>query len=271
MRTPAAWELMWLVALGLYAAGKWASLAAGRNPGVTVARRAAYLLLFPGMNAGEFFGGVAGRRVERPGGATFVTNIFLGAALLWGLARAVPAGHPLVRGWIGMAGFVMLLHFGALQLVTLAWRQAGRDAPLLMNEPWRSKSLMEFWSERWNTAYRDLSHRFIYKPVARHFGPRMGMVAAFGVSGVVHDLVISVPAQGGYGLPTVYFLVQAAGVFFERSALGHRALGHGAGRRCFAVAVVVGPLGLLFHPLFVMRVFVPFMAAIGALPREAMR
>jgi hypothetical protein len=83
--------------------------------------------------------------------------------------------------------------------------------------------------------------------------------------------VISVPARGGFGLPTLYFLIQAVGVMAERSALGRRWLGRGLRRRIFAMAVVVGPVGLLFHPLFVLRVYVPFMGAIRAIPQEVMR
>jgi alginate O-acetyltransferase complex protein AlgI len=88
----------------------------------------------------------------------------------------------------------------------------------------------------------------------------------FAVSGLIHDLVISLPARAGYGLPTLYFLLQGAGVTVERSRLGRR-LGLGQGLRGWlfmAVFLTVPVLGL-FHPWFVLRVILPFMQAIHAL------
>ena len=41
-------------------------------------------------------------------------------------------------------------------------------------------------------------------------------------------------------------------------------------KSCYAIGVVGLPIGLLFHPMFVRRVMLPFMAAIGALPREVL-
>ncbi len=86
------------------------------------------------------------------------------------------------------------------------------------------------------------------------------------VSGLIHDLVISLPARGGYGLPTLYFLLQGAGVTAEHSRFGKRlGLGHGRRGWCFMVVVLVLPVFGLFHPWFVLRVILPFMRAIHAL------
>jgi hypothetical protein len=76
--------------------------------------------------------------------------------------------------------------------------------------------------------------------------------------------VISVPAHGGYGLPTGYFVVQGLGVAGERSRRGRRlGLGHGWRGRLFAVLVAAGPAYWLFPPPFVHRVVLPMLAAIG--------
>jgi hypothetical protein len=78
----------------------------------------------------------------------------------------------------------------------------------------------------------------------------------------VHELVISVPAGAGYGLPTAYFLVQAAGLIMERrycklpTTIKHL-------RTVLFTAV---PAFFPFHPPFVEGVMVPFFRAIGALP-----
>ena len=73
------------------------------------------------------------------------------------------------------------------------------------------------------------------------------------------------PARGGYGLPTAYFLLQAAGLIFERTRLV-RWLGLGGGWRgwLFTAVVTVGPLYWLFHPVFVRNVILPMLQAIGA-------
>jgi alginate O-acetyltransferase complex protein AlgI len=87
----------------------------------------------------------------------------------------------------------------------------------------------------------------------------------FLLSGVIHELVISLPARGGYGLPTGYFFLQGLGIASERSQRGRR-LGLGAGwrGRLFTMLVAAGPVYWLFPPVFVHRVVLPMLRAIGA-------
>jgi D-alanyl-lipoteichoic acid acyltransferase DltB (MBOAT superfamily) len=165
-----------------------------------------------------------------------------------------------------MIGLVLTLHFGAFHLLSCAWREAGIEATPLMRGPIRSASLAEFWGRRWNTAFRDLTHRFVFLPLSARLGPRAAVLAGFVVSGVVHDVVISWPAGGGYGGPTVYFMAQAVGLLGERTVAGRRlGLGRGWRGRGFTMVVLVAPLPLLFHVPFVTRVVVPFMDTLGAL------
>jgi hypothetical protein len=92
------------------------------------------------------------------------------------------------------------------------------------------------------------------------------MIAAFMFSGAVRDLVISVPSEGGYAGPTVFFAIQEAAIMFERCALGRRiGLGSGSLGRLFTILVLVVPVGFLFHRPFVVRIIVLFMRALGAL------
>ena len=86
------------------------------------------------------------------------------------------------------------------------------------------------------------------------------------ISGLLHDLVISVPAKEGYGLPTIYFVIQGAGVVLEHSHLGRRlGLGQGLSGWTFMAVVTAAPAFWLFHRPFVNNVILPFMKAIGAL------
>jgi alginate O-acetyltransferase complex protein AlgI len=159
-----------------------------------------------------------------------------------------------------MIGLVLLLHFGLFDLLGLAWRAAGVRVEPIMRQPMSAKSLSDFWS-RWNRGFRDLAFRQIFRPLQRRIGSAWATLATFAFSGVLHDLVISVPARTGFGLPTLYFLIQAAGVLFEKSSPGRRI--HPVARCAMMYVVLIAPLGLLFHPPFVRRVFVPFLIAIG--------
>jgi hypothetical protein len=119
---------------------------------------------------------------------------------------------------------------------------------------------------RWNTAFRDLTHQFLFRPFTARLGPRWGVLAGFLFSGVVHDIVISVPAHGGYGGPTLFFGIQGAALMVERSTFGRAVgLGRGARGRIFALLVLIAPVGLLFHRPFVVGIMTPFMRPLGAI------
>ena len=133
-----------------------------------------------------------------------------------------------------MLGLVLLLHFGTFDLIALMWQALGVKAKPIMSAPLRSTSLAEFWGKRWNMGFRQLSYDLIFRPLHRPLGGQTASFLVFVASGLIHDLVISLPARGGYGLPTAYFLLQGAGIMVERARLGKRA-GPGAGSARLAV------------------------------------
>ncbi len=189
-----------------------------------------------------------------------------GAMLFWVIARSIPPGLPILRGWAGMVGLILLLHFGTFQLVALVWQSIGIKAEPIMSEPLLSVSLGEFWGRRWNLGFRQLAHELIFRPFHRKLGPGKAAFLVFLVSGLIHDLVISLPARGGYGLPTLYFVLQGVGVQVEHSQVGRRlGLGHGVRGWCFMTVFLATPVYALFHPWFVLRVILPFMQATHAL------
>jgi hypothetical protein len=189
-----------------------------------------------------------------------------GATLFWAMAWKLPQGQPLLRGWTGMLGLILILHFGAFEIAALFWRSLGVDAVPIMSDPLRSRSLSEFWAKRWNLGFRQLSHNLIFQPLHRILGPGVAGFLVFISSGLIHDLVISVPARGGYGLPTIYFVIQGlgrrSGAFRFRQKTGSSQKSSGL---AFYGVLTVGPLFLLFHPPFVLRVIIPFMKAVHAL------
>jgi alginate O-acetyltransferase complex protein AlgI len=130
-----------------------------------------------------------------------------------------------------------------------------------MNAPLQSRSVAEFWGTRWNLGFHELANELVFRPTVARLGVAGALMLTFFASGVVHELVITVPARGGYGLPTLYFILQGLGLLIERRIPRRRRLA----RRAFALAVVGLPAVILFPPPFVLNVFVPFMRAIGAL------
>ena len=255
--------LHWLAALGialsLFYGLKLATLR-GCTSEASPRRLLGYLAFWPGMNAPTFL------RADlppppRPGLAELafaLAKLALGLALAAWATRHADTAPVVVAGWAGMLGVIFTFHFGFFHLLSWGWRRAGVAAPPLMRMPIAARSLAEFWGERWNTAFAEAARRFLLRPLARRWGTAAAGAIVFLVSGVIHELAISLPARGGWGGPTLYFMLQAAGVAAEKSARGRRlGLGAGGRGRLWTLAVTALPLPLLFHAPLVERVVVP--------------
>ena len=264
----APWVFMWALSFAIFFSLKWLTWSRAQTRVSHPAWRSlAYLFAWPGMDADSFLD--ANQRVPPPRFTAWLwatLETALGAVLLWIVARSLPVGEPLPRGWTGMLGLILLLHFGSFQLIALAWQTLGVNAKPIMSAPLRATSLAEFWGKRWNLGFRQLSYELIFRPLHRTLGVEAAGSLVFLVSGLIHDLVISLPARAGYGLPTAYFLLQGTGITIEHSGFGQRLrLGQGARGWLFMAVVITAPVFWLFHPWFVMRVIIPFMQAIHAL------
>jgi alginate O-acetyltransferase complex protein AlgI len=180
-----------------------------------------------------------------------------GIALLLRLPRVMASSHPWLAGYVAIAALLLTIHFGFFKLLSLLWRHAGWHAAPMMLAPWLSRSLADFWSNRWNLAFRDLTHTYLFRPLVRPLGIAGANLASFILSGLVHELVISLPAGAGFGLPTLYFTIQGLATLIERRLCLPEML-----MRVVAIAVVVGPAPLLFHPPFVANVVLPLLRAI---------
>lgn len=254
-----AWGWMAALSVAIFLALKWATW--WRGPKGPAWKSVAYLAAWPGMDAKRFLIGVAARPgLDEWGAAAAKTT--LGLAMVFLVARHVP--QELVAAWVAMIGIGLALHCGVFHLASCAWRAAGADAAPLMEAPLLATSPSDFWGARWNRGFSDLARDLVVRPLRR--APGAAMLTVFALSGLVHELVISVPARGGWGLPTGYFLLQGAAVALERSAVGNRlGLGRGWVGRVFAWVVVAGPAFWLFHPPFVRAVVLPMLRAAGAL------
>lgn len=257
---------MWLLAIAVFGGLKWAKWWSARAIVNHKTWRAfAFLLAWPGMDAEAFLD--AERKAARPRFQEWLwasAKTIVGAILIWGIARHAPV--PLAQGWVGLFGMVLIMHFGVFHLLALFWQERGVEAQPIMANPILSKTLSEFWGKRWNLGFRQLAHDMIFHPLHRRIGVAAASLLVFLASGLIHDLVISLPARGGYGLPTGYFLLQGLGVSLERSSIGRRmGLQNGFSGWLFMFVLTAGPAFWLFHPPFVMHVVLPFMHAIHAL------
>lgn len=252
---------MWGIAVGEFLLLKALTLRT-HTAGIPPRRVAAYIALWPGMNAAHFLRSAgAATNIPRPGAGELIAALgkfSFGAGLgAWAVFHAW-AKPPLLVAWIGMLGIIFSLHFGALHVVSWFWRRRGIDAPPIMRAPIAARSLNEFWAERWNIAFAESARRLLLRPLARRWGAKPAAGFIFLVSGLVHESVISLPARGGWGGPTLYFLLQGAGAWFEKTRAGRRfGLTDGWRGRMWTLAVTATPLPLLFHAPFAERVIVP--------------
>jgi alginate O-acetyltransferase complex protein AlgI len=86
------------------------------------------------------------------------------------------------------------------------------DAPL------RSRSLAEFQAQRWNRSFSEMTALAVQRPLAARLGRHRAMLVSFLVSGLLHEVAISLPVGAGFGLPTCYFVLQGLLVARERGA-----------------------------------------------------
>jgi alginate O-acetyltransferase complex protein AlgI len=187
--------------------------------------------------------------------------LILAAAVIW-RARETTSNDEVAR-WLATApllvGLSLALHFGVFTILAAFWRALGVDARPLFRAPILSTSLHEFWSKRWNLAFSEMTALAIYRPATTALGRRGAIVAAFIVSGLLHELAISVPVKAGYGGPSLYFLLHGLLVSIETwlERRGARINSIPWLGRIWTLAALVLPLPILFHRPFLAGVVWP--------------
>jgi hypothetical protein len=244
---------MWAVAFSLYFACKLFTL---RNlpQDARICETRKYFLGWPGMDPQKFLrNGVRGK-ADPTLPVLALRNIAIGGICLWGLAPRYVETYPLLAGWLGMTGFIYLLHFGLFHGLAYVWQRRGYGAEPLMNRPIEARKVAELWGRRWNRAFQWLTWRYVFSPLRKRIPAAAAVWICFLLSGLIHELVITAPAGGGYGGPTAYFLLQGLGVMVERHLPLRRRpwLGH-----LWTLCVVLLPAGLLFPPVFIHNVILP--------------
>lgn len=227
-----------------------------------------WFVAWPGLDARGFFSQSEGESspTNRPGETLFaISKMLFGFTLLGLIAPRLLAHNKIVAGWTALIGTVFVLHFGGFHLLAIFWRARGRAVTPIMNAPVLATSVSDFWSKRWNLAFRDYAYPNLFKPLARRWSPALAVGGGYAFSGIVHELAISLPAGAGYGLPTLYFTLQGIAILVERRLAKTGIRIRGGWRGWSWTALVTAPAALiLFHPPFIRSVVVPLVEFIRA-------
>ena len=92
----------------------------------------------------------------------------------------------------------------------------------------------------------------VFKPLIRRVGVGWAGFLSFMVSGLLHEVAISLSVLEGFGLPMLYFLIHGGLMGLEKRLFGKRE----PGAVWVALALVL-PLPLLFHEGFLLGVVWP--------------
>ncbi|MDB6110841.1 MAG: uncharacterized protein JWR69_2591 [Pedosphaera sp.] len=143
------------------------------------------------------------------------TAVLAAAIAVGKQASASGLGLPVrwLAGGIGIFAFAEMATAG-LPLVTAAF---GLTVPPLFQSPYRSASIGEFWTKRWNLGASVLFRKYCFAPLARH-GVAMALFTTFVVSAVAH-MLLTYMAIGRWGLSLIcgtFFLVQPLLIAAER-------------------------------------------------------
>jgi alginate O-acetyltransferase complex protein AlgI len=97
-----------------------------------------------------------------------------------------------------------------------------------------------------------------YRPLKTKTGVEIAVVVSFLLSGLLHEIAISLPVKSGYGLPMLYFIIQAVVMQLEaRSSFVQKIIGHRVLAHIWVLIFLILPMPLLFHSGFMSEVLVP--------------
>lgn len=221
----------------------------------------AFAAVWLGMRPAEFR-----RRLALPLDRQLLVRVglwFACGAVIVVLAREVHSHiadtWPHLAVYLFLVGCSMIMHFGMIGLVVAGLRWSGYPVGPQFRAPWLADSLQNFWTRRWNIGFSVMTAMAIQRPLAPLLGARGATFAGFVASGLLHELAISVPVGGGYGLPTIYFALHGVAMSFEQDLARRGTPLAGIAGRVWALCWVLLPAPLLFHEPFLEGVFVPLL------------
>ncbi len=150
-----------------------------------------------------------------------------------------------IRSYLAILPFWLLIETIQL-LVQLCWSQVNRSVPAISQHPLMAKSVADFWGRRWNRLFGDWLRQVCFQPLARQ--PILALTVTFIVSGLIHELLVSLPLWLVYrvncfGWMVGYFLLQMLGILAERQWLRQSPRLN----RPFVWLVVLAPVPLILN------------------------
>lgn len=232
---------------------EWANGGTTGRRSLPPARHLGFALFWFGMNPGLFAlprRRLPARRMIAEGAGMMLAGTLLAAAVH-------SAGWESV--WAMFIPMSVGFHFGALRVLAGLWRRAGIPVKPLFRNPFTALNPAEFWAKRWNLGYSQMMGLAVGRPLEHVMGKKAAFFGVFVVSGLLHELAISLPVRGGYGLPTLCFTL------FGAMALLDFPRWPALPRRLATVLSIVLPLPLLFPEPFQSQVMRPLLGLVPAL------
>ncbi len=175
-----------------------------------------YLAPWPGVDTKPFTSRAKAGDDEAGRFAAGWWRMWLGVALFVAVVLLSPSLNDWALGALVVIASLVIVHLGVSYVLTAVYRLAGWPVSPVFDDPWKSRTLVDLWSHRWNRPFVEMN-RVLLMPLAnRLFGRKWSWVVAFVSSGILHEMAISYPAGAGYGLPLTYFCIQASLIALER-------------------------------------------------------
>ena len=235
---------------GVALLGKTLALGRRTRGPISLGRGLLYLTLWPGLDPAASFArdpaAQRGRGSLAAGLGLLELGVAFGGAVLARRAGLFDLPEPL-PSWARAGSFVLLLD-GAFRAGHGAFRAAGCRSEEVFRDPWRMDGLADFWGRRWNRFVGDTLALEVYRPVERRAGRALAVLAAFLVSGVLHEILIGVAVRAPDGRYLAFFLAQGVGIL----ALARLPSGRGgslrvrATRRIASWAILLATAPLFF-------------------------
>ena len=123
-----------------------------------------------------------------------------------------------VKSYFAIMPCWLLMEMGNV-LFQLNFIGFGLIVPRTNNQPWRARTIAEFWGTRWNCWWSDWLRQVCFRPFRRR--PIAGITVAFTASAILHEALINIPLwlvyhHNLFGTMLLYFMIQGTGMFVER-------------------------------------------------------